>query len=256
MTLLRALARPMLASYFVLGGAKALKDPQPFVAAAEPVAQWMVPMAKKFVPDEIVDKIPDDTATLVRINGALQLFGGLALASGKGRRLGSAMLAASLVPATLARHPFWKRTDPEEKAADKNHFMKNVALMGGVLIASADTEGKPSLVWRAHAGADALTHDTKRARKRVTKKGRRTADLAIAEGARVVEAVVRESRRAKKTAEREAKRAASAVERELSDAKDQAVRQAKTAKREARHATRAAKQEAKLIGKNIELGLN
>lgn len=245
MTLLRALARPMLASYFVLSGVKALRDPESLVPAAEPLTDKIVPMAKKVAPDEIVDLIPEDTATLVRINGGLQLVGGLALATGKGRRFGAALLAASLVPATLAKHPFWQRTDPEEKAADKNHFLKNVALMGGVLIASADTEGKPSLAWRAQAGADSLSKDSKKAKNRAVKKGRNTADQAITEGARVVEAVVREGRRAKKRAEREAKRAA-----------DSAASQAKGAKKDVKQAARAAKQEAKLVGKNIELGVN
>ena len=30
------------------------------------------------------------------------------------------LLAASLIPSTLAKHPFWTRTDPEEKALDKD----------------------------------------------------------------------------------------------------------------------------------------
>ena len=115
MTLLRAAARTMLASYFVASGIRAVRNPDPLVPAAEPVVDKIVPLAKQYAPDQIASRIPEDTATLVRVDGALQIVGGLALATGKGRRLGAYLLAGSLVPNTIAKHPFWSRTDPEEE---------------------------------------------------------------------------------------------------------------------------------------------
>ena len=93
------------------GGAES----DPVVPAAEPVVDKIVPLAKQYAPDQIASRIPEDTATLVRVDGALQIVGGLALATGKGRRLGAYLLAGSLVPNTIAKHPFWSRTDPEEE---------------------------------------------------------------------------------------------------------------------------------------------
>ena len=90
------------------------------------------------------------------MDGALQIVGGLALATGKGRRMGAWLLASSLLPNTIAKHPFWSRSDPEEKAADRSAFLKNVSLLGGVIIATGDTEGKPSLAWRAQKGGHRL----------------------------------------------------------------------------------------------------
>ena len=130
MTLLRAAARTMLASYFVASGIRAVRNPDPLVPAAEPVVDKIVPLAKQYAPDQIASRIPEDTATLVRVDGALQIVGGLALATGKGRRLGAYLLAGSLVPNTIAKHPFWSRTDPEERADDRNAFLKNVSLLG------------------------------------------------------------------------------------------------------------------------------
>ncbi len=163
MSLLRAAARPMLASYFIVSGFKAVKNPEPLVDGAAPVADRLVPLVKRVAPDSVSGSIPEDTATLVRINGALQLGGGLALATGKGRRLGAVLLAASLIPSTVSRHPFWTRDTPEAKAEDRAHFLKNVSLLGGVLLASADTEGKPSLAWRAQAGGDKLAKKGRKA---------------------------------------------------------------------------------------------
>src|SRR4051794_12733033 len=106
MTLLRAVARTMLASYFVVSGVKAIKDPAPLVPAAEPLADRFVPLVKQYAPEQFANLIPEDAATLVRVNGAAQVLGGLALATGKGRRMGALLLAASILPSTVAKHPF------------------------------------------------------------------------------------------------------------------------------------------------------
>jgi uncharacterized membrane protein YphA (DoxX/SURF4 family) len=172
MTVVRALARPLLSTIFVVQGAKAIRDPEPHVAKAQPVADRFVPLLKKVAPAQVGDRIPDSTANLVRLNGAAQLLGGLALASGKGRRLGAVLLAGSLVPTTLAGHSFWQESDKSVRAAQKVQFMKNLGLMGGLLLAAVDTEGKPGVAWRATHGAKAAKRETKRgakAAKRETK---------------------------------------------------------------------------------------
>ena len=86
--------------------------------------------------------------TYVRINGAVQVGAGLLLAVGKAPRLASTALAASLVPTTLAGHRFWEY-EGEERQAHQIHFMKNVGLLGGLILAAVDTEGRPGLAWRA-----------------------------------------------------------------------------------------------------------
>ena len=65
------------------------------------------------------------------------------LALNKFPRLASTALAASLVPTTLAGHRFWEETDEQQRAQQQVHFFKNVSLLGGLMIAAADTEGTP-----------------------------------------------------------------------------------------------------------------
>lgn len=214
MTLLPRLARPLLASYFLSSGFRALRNPQQFVADAESVASTLVPLAKRVAPDSVAGRIPEETATLVRINGILQLGGGLALATGKGRRLGAALLAVSIIPSTLARHPFWSRDTPEAKANDRVHFLKNTSLLGGVLLASADTEGKPSIAWRAQTTGHAIAKDTRRQTQKLTRRGtglgktgRGALDAALASGTGLVGTVVKQTRKAQKTAQKQAKAA-------------------------------------------------
>ena len=78
MTVSRLIARPMLASIFVVGAAKALKNPPAGAAKAEPVTDRLVPLAQKAgIP------LPDDPETLVRLNAGVQIGAGLALATGR-----------------------------------------------------------------------------------------------------------------------------------------------------------------------------
>ncbi len=160
----------MLASYFITSGVKAVRNPAPLAPLAEPLATKVVPFVKKYAPDEVAAFVPEDPQTLVRINGALQIAGGLALATGRGRRVGALLLAGSLVPSTLAKYPFWSLSG-EEAAAARSHFAKNVSLLGGVLLASRDTEGKPGIVWRAQAGGHAIAKSTSRTTKKLTHSG-------------------------------------------------------------------------------------
>jgi uncharacterized membrane protein YphA (DoxX/SURF4 family) len=191
MTVVRALARPLLSTIFVVQGAKALRDPEPHVAKAQPVADRLVPLVKKVTPAQVGDRIPDNTVNLVRLNGLAQVIGGLALASGRGRRLGATVLAGSLVPTTLAGHSFWQESDKSVRAAQKVQFMKNLGLMGGLLLAAVDTEGKPGVAWRATHGAKAAKRETKRAgklAKRETKKFAKTARREAGMAARLAKA--------------------------------------------------------------------
>lgn len=129
----------MLASVFVMGGIDVLRNPGPRVAKAEVVAP------------QIAAKVglPQDTELLVRVNAATQIVAGTLLAMGKFRRLSALALATSLGPTTYAGHRFWELDDPQERSQQQVHFLKNLAMLGGLLLAVVDTEGRPSAGWRS-----------------------------------------------------------------------------------------------------------
>jgi putative oxidoreductase len=43
----------------------------------------------------------------------------------------------------LAGHRYWQIEDPQQRAQQRAHFLKNVTMLGGLLIAAADTGGTP-----------------------------------------------------------------------------------------------------------------
>jgi putative oxidoreductase len=171
MTVSRLIARPMLASIFVVGAATALKNASASASKAAPVTDKVVPMAKRAgIP------IPENPETLVKINAGVQIAAGLALATGRAPRLSAAVLAASLIPTTAAGHRFWEVQDPAQRTQQKLHFFKNVSVVGGLIIAAGDTEGKPGVAWRARHGV----RDARREAKRLAHDARREAKLARA----------------------------------------------------------------------------
>jgi uncharacterized membrane protein YphA (DoxX/SURF4 family) len=140
MTMLRRLARPMLAAMFINGGLISARHPERVVGAAKSVVE---PLAAKF------SFVPDDVEQAVRINGATQVVAGSLLAIGKFPRIASLALAGTLVPTTWAAHRWWEHDDERQRDEQRAHFYKNLSMMGGLLLAVADTGGRPSVAWRA-----------------------------------------------------------------------------------------------------------
>ncbi len=142
MTITHALARSFIAPIFVGGGVDAVAHPETKAVAAQKVTDQLAEFG-----------LPSDPTRLVRVNGAVQLVAGTLLVLGRLPRLASAALAASMVPTTLAGHRFWEETDSTAKAQQRVQFMKNLAVLGGLLLAATDRNGAPSLSWRAHRAA-------------------------------------------------------------------------------------------------------
>ncbi|GGF41225.1 hypothetical protein GCM10011519_13730 [Marmoricola endophyticus] len=147
----RRLARPLLAAGFVVGGINGLRHSEKLAPVARKVTDKVIPAAQKKVP-----QIPSEPVTLVRVNAGVQIVAGLALATGRFPRASASLLAASLVPTTVAGHAFWEETDPVAKNNQRLQFAKNLSMLGGALLAAVDTEAQPSVAWRARRAAKDL----------------------------------------------------------------------------------------------------
>lgn len=179
MSVVRRIARPLLAVQFVFGGLDAYRHPQARAKTATPLLSKIAPPLG----------LPDDPELVVRANGAVMMGAGTMLAAGKLPRLSALALALSLAPTTVAGHPFWEIKDPKQRQQQRLQFQKNLSMLGGLLLAVVDTGGKPGLGWRArHAAKDA----------------KRSADAAKRETTMLAKAAKREAKLAAKAARREA----------------------------------------------------
>jgi uncharacterized membrane protein YphA (DoxX/SURF4 family) len=150
--LIRRIARPLLSAAFVGQGVDALRNPKAAAEAAQPTVQGL-----RALPDPVASKVPRDVEAFARINATVQIGGGVLLATGKMPRLASAVLACTVVPGSLGAHMFWSEVDPERKAQKRREFLTDLSLLGGLMIASADTAGKPSLGWRSRQAAGRIS---------------------------------------------------------------------------------------------------
>lgn len=163
MSIVRRIARPLLAASFIYAGVDALRNPGP-------VAHDLEPLVKK-ARDAFGISSDPDPKTVVRLNGALLVAAGALLATGKLPRLAGLALAVGLAPTTSTQAAFWRQDDPVLRAQQRAQFLKNLSLAGGALLAAVDTAGQPGLGWRGRHAAKAAKHAAKDARlqARITK---------------------------------------------------------------------------------------
>lgn len=138
---IRKVARPMVASVYVADGADMVLNTQAHVEGAEAVLRHV----RSIVSRSTYQKLPQDPELLVRVVGGLKVGAGSLLGLGRCPRLSAGVLALLSVPTIVARHAFWETQDVEEKVARRQGFLTSVALLGGLVITSMDTGGKPGL---------------------------------------------------------------------------------------------------------------
>lgn len=149
MTPVRSIARALLGGVFIAAGAQAILKPARYADRAQPLADQLAPLITK-----VDERLPTNTEALVRINGAAQVGGGLLLATGTAPRPAAALLAGTLVPATVVNHPFWNAQTSTQRERELVGFAKNMAILGGLMLAAADTAGSPSVGWRVRKYLD------------------------------------------------------------------------------------------------------
>ena len=77
--------------------------------------------------------VPSPTVA-VFVSGILLLLGGLGVLFGVSPTASLTLLILFLVPVSLSMHAFWKVADPNMKMAEQIAFMKNLALIGALLM--------------------------------------------------------------------------------------------------------------------------
>lgn len=156
MSAIRTLARPMLASSFVLAGMDKLKN-------SDDTARQLSPLLRKAA---AALPFQADEKALARVIGGTQVGAGILFGLGKFSRLSAGVLTVVSLLNTFVE---WRSADISSKKGRenrRNQLLKNLSLSGGALLASVDTAGKPGLAWRAeHLAADARRTTNKKIHK-------------------------------------------------------------------------------------------
>ncbi|KQS68785.1 DoxX family protein [Modestobacter sp. Leaf380] len=192
--LVRRIARPLLAASFVYGGISTLRNPQSRVPGARKIVGQIADQADKQLPIEV----PKDVEQWVKVDAGIKVGAGALFALGVFPRLSALALAGSIVPTTLAGHRFWEDSDDEKKFSNQAHFLKNAGLLGGLLIAAVDTEGKPSASWRVRRASDKAISKAEAKFEKAQKKAEKAQKKASR--GKTQKKIVKQARKAKKSA--------------------------------------------------------
>lgn len=119
------IARILLALVFLVSGVRSLGA---VAGTAGYLARLGVPM-------------PDIMAWVVII---VEILGAIMLIVGWKTRLAAWVLVAFVVVATLLAHRFWAG-DPAQYVNQLNHFLKNLAMIGGLLLVAVHGPGRLAL---------------------------------------------------------------------------------------------------------------
>ena len=121
--MLKWLARLCMSGVFILGGYEAFTEPAP---------------RSKRLPNVGMP----ESELAVKVNAATMVVSGIALGLGIFPRLAALILLGSMLPTTLAGHPFWKKEQEGTMKQRRIQFTKNLGLIGGLLLVLASSDNK------------------------------------------------------------------------------------------------------------------
>ena len=157
--MIRKIARPMLASAFVIDGVQTVLNPASHKESADSVLKQV----RAAVPRQYRSFVPKDPETAAQIVGGVKAGAASLFALGKAPRTAAGLLTATSLASLAGRNAFWDTDDEDEKSRRKAGALTDLALTGGVLLATVDTEGKPDMKWRAQNAAKSAKRNVQQA---------------------------------------------------------------------------------------------
>jgi putative oxidoreductase len=82
---------------------------------------------------------------LVPLSGVIEIIGAFSIMLGYRAKWGAWLLVIFLIPVTFMMHNFWAIDDPMQRQMQMTMFMKNLGLLGGVLLVAYWGAGPISL---------------------------------------------------------------------------------------------------------------
>jgi len=144
MSLIRRIARPLIAAPFILEGVRTALHPEREIDVA-PAAFGQVDkaLANTSVPKAV------DARAIVRGAGVVAAGAGIMYATNRAPRLSAALLLVTTSVGIANRKKVWELRG-EERVQEIQSILTDAGLLGGVLLAVADTDGNPSVGYRVN----------------------------------------------------------------------------------------------------------
>lgn len=161
MSIVRLIARPLLATGFVAVGVERLRN-------VEATAEQLTPTLSRLgstVPSAAA--AASNPVLVARVLGYTQVGAATLLGMGKFTRLSSLLLAGTAALNSVVEYRNAEASTASERKERRNQLLKNLSLIGGVLLSAVDTNGRPGLAWRANHLASGTGRKTRAVSKSV-----------------------------------------------------------------------------------------
>lgn len=150
--LLRRLARPLFASWFVAEGLDVVRHP----AAHTADVRGALAMIQRRTGVELPALSDRQLTSAVQAHGVAIAGAGALLAAGRAPRTAALALAVLTAPLVVVNLPD-KEADGRDKVLAKGRrerFVRALAFTGGAILVGVDREGRPGVSWRMHDAWD------------------------------------------------------------------------------------------------------
>lgn len=142
MSLVRRIARPLIAAPFIFEGVRTAISPERATAVApQAFAQADKALHATALPEAV------DSSALLRAAGGAAAAAGLAYASGTAPRLSALVLLSTTTVGWAGRKRIWELKG-EERVQEIQGILTDAGLLGAVMLAAVDTDGRPSTAYR------------------------------------------------------------------------------------------------------------
>ncbi|MEE1617061.1 hypothetical protein V1260_02745 [Brachybacterium sp. J144] len=144
MALVRRIARPLLAAPFILEGVRTALRPEREIEVYPPAFDAAdASLAKTSLPSFV------DARTIIRVSGVVAAGAGVLYATNRNPRLAAlALLATTSVGWAGRRNVLQLRG--EERVTEIQSILTDAGLLGGLLLAAVDHDGRPSLGYQVN----------------------------------------------------------------------------------------------------------
>ncbi|WP_421082850.1 DoxX family membrane protein [Rothia nasimurium] len=143
MSLVRRIARPLLASSFIFSGVDRLRDSDSSHHLAK-----VVDLAATAAPQLSV--LRGQEKLVGQALAGTQVLAGTLFALGKLPRVSSSLLLVTGAVNAYVEYRAAEADTQAQKATRRHSAMVNGSLLGAIAISAVDTDGNPSLAWRAN----------------------------------------------------------------------------------------------------------
>lgn len=131
--MIRTLARPLLASWFVFRGVSDALEPAPRAREVEPLLEPVLSAMEGRVGASVP---PVSTDTLVRLHGGATAIAAATLALSKTPRTAGVALTGLAAVSLATTTPFWRLPEGPERDAAIERFLVQLSLLGGAALAA------------------------------------------------------------------------------------------------------------------------